>query len=353
MLAIGTGHALDIGAHDCKFRIRDLIDKSMVTSMVRLSASIAVALCITANGSIAWAGETESDTFFARGRELRLKGNCRDAIEEFRRAYEAYPEGLGALRNIAECEEGMNRPASARRSYWALRTAVIQSQSEKYLGWDRDAEKAFKELEPRVAKVVVRVKGSTDPRVTINGRPLTPSLLGTELEQDLGELVVVLEDGSAVPPSKKLVLEAGKRYEVELEPTVSQGTGGPTTPKHHGPSPLVIAGGVTIGVAGLALGGLVGAIVVRQNALATIDEQCPGRENCPESLRDQQERGATASTLVNVFAIGGGVAGAAGLGMLIAGLVTSPKSKPTSEHALHFDLAPAPGGLFMSIGRSF
>ncbi len=233
-----------------------------------------------------------------------------------------------------------------------MRTAVIQSQSEKYLGWDRDAEKAFKELEPRVAKIVVRVKGSTEPRVTINGRPLNPSLLGTELEQDLGELVVVLEDGSAVPPSKKLVLDAGKRYEVELEPTATKGSGGPAS-KHRGPSPLLIAGGTTLGVAGLGLGGLIGAIVVRQSSLAEIDEQCPGRENCSESLREQQQRGETASTLVNVFAIASGVTGAAGLGMLIAGLVTSPKSKPASEQALHLDFVPAPGGLFIGVGRSF
>lgn len=316
---------------------------------------LAFATAISAAGTLCYAtpahavGQQESETFFARGRELRLAGKCEEAIEQFRLAYDAYSEGLGALRNIAECEEELKRPASARRSWWSLRVAVKQSDSDKYIGWDKEAEAAFARLAGQVAKVVVKVKNANGGRILVNGRPLNPTLQGTELEQDLGEIVVVLEDG-AVPVEKKLVLEAGKTYQIELE-----GTGKGTYAPNSGPNPLIISGGVALGVAGLALGGLIGAVVVRQQALSKIDEECQSYTNCDPSLQEEEDRGALASTLFNAFAIGGGIAAAAGTGLMIAGFVTSQKGDSASPPNVPatVGIAPLPGGFYIGVDGKF
>lgn len=321
-----------------------------------------VAAGLTFSASTAVAGEAESETFFAKGRELRAEGNCQKAIEEFRKALSAWPEGLGSQRNIAECEESLGRPASARRSWWALRTMVLGSQSDKYIGWEKDAEAAHKRLEPLVALLNVRVKNAAEPRVLINGRPLTPTLLGTDIEQDLGEIEIVLEDGGAVPVVKKIKLESGQRYDVELEslgpvrkPDDKVPPTGKPIPKDTGPSPFVITGGVALGLAGLAAGGLIGAVVVRQNALSKIEDDCGEQlDNCSPDLQDEEDKGKTASTLVNAFAIGGGIAAAAGVGFLIAGLVTgSTEDEAPAKADVKVTIAPHPQGGFIGLSGTF
>lgn len=341
--------------------------------------SRSVASCLIVAGvlllapSTAFAGKAESETFFANGRELRLAGKCAEAIPEFRRALETYPDGLGALRNIAECEEELGRVASARRSWWDLRFSAMSAKESKYDGWVKDAEEAYEKLAPKVPYIIIKVKTAQKQlKVLVNGRPLDPQLIGTELAQDIGEVSVVLVDGSAVPPSKTLKLEAGERKEVELvslfipkdgegdgkgQPGKGDGKGnenGKPAPS-SGPSPLVIGGAVGLGVAGAALVGFGAALGIRADALSTVDESCPGYKNCDHALEEDVDRGETASTLVNVFGITAGVAGAAGIGLLVAGLVTAPSddAKTAKPAPVSFNVWGEPGGMFLSVGGTF
>ncbi len=328
---------------------------------------VAAAICFAP--SFAFAGKAESETFFANGRELRLAGNCADAIPEFRRALETYPDGLGALRNIAECEEELGRVASARRSWWDLRFSALSATESKYDGWAVDAEQAYERLGPKVPYITIKVKSAQKQlKVLVNGRPLDPQLIGTELAQDIGEVSVVLVDGSAVPPGKTIKLEAGERKEVELIslfiPKEGDGNGqdgngggnkgGGGNDNGGGTSPLVVGGAIGLGLAGAALVGFGAALGIRADALSTIEEQCPGLEGCDRGLEDDESRGQTASTLVNVFGIGAGVAGAAGIGLLVAGLVTAPSdSKATEPAPVSFNVWGEPGRMFLSVAGSF
>jgi len=114
-----------------------------------------------------------------------------------------------------------------------------------------------------------------------------------------------------------------------------------------------VGGGVGLALAGLGIGGLIGALVVRQNALGTIEDQCgKSLTNCDPSLEDERDRGVTASALVTGFAIGAGVAGAAGLGLLIAGLVTGPKADAKQTSTFRIDFAPGPSGVFAGLTTS-
>src|ERR1700761_8656544 len=66
----------------------------------------------------------EAKELFGHARELRGHGDCAGAVPLFRKAYEMYPAGLGSLRNLAECEESLQKFASARHAWLDLKQAL-------------------------------------------------------------------------------------------------------------------------------------------------------------------------------------------------------------------------------------
>lgn len=293
--------------------------------MTRSSAlPLALLLASVMYAAPAAAQEDDSKTFFAAGRELRATGRCEEAIVQFRKALDINPQGLGSLRNIAECEEQLGMLASARRSYWDLRRAVLQTNETKYQGWDKDAEEGYQRLAARVPKLTVRLSGKDldRVRVTVDGKPLDPRLVGTELERDLGPHTVSANYGGAAPVTRRIELPEAARETLVLEipdPTAAHPRPGIEQPRDEGSSGLRTAGMVSLAVGGAALVGTVISLVVRAGAKSDLEELCPDADPEPcvhadeaasASARDAQSRGDTASLLVNVF---GGVA-IAGIG---------------------------------------
>jgi hypothetical protein len=321
------------------------------------SSSLA-ALCLLVLVAIsAPAGATEEDskTFFAQGRQLRAAGNCADAIVAFRRALEAFPQGLGALRNVAECEEQLGQFASARNDWWSLRRAVLLSNEPKYQGWDKDAEQGYARLAGKVAKITIRIHGA-DPAaltITIDGKPLDPRLVGVELERDLGPHIVQASYGGAAPVSEKRTLAAGANEVVTLEIPVQKNapkataaiTARPPPPDAGNPG-LRAAGIASIAVGGASAIATVIALAVRQSALSDFArcKRADGSyEGCPNDLQDSASTGMTASTLVNVFGILTIVGAGAGIPLLIASTPSSP-AKPSARITAQANLMPLPGG---------
>jgi hypothetical protein len=113
-----------------------------------------------AKGGPAARADAESDAkdLFARGRDLRTKGDCAAAVPLLRKAYKIHPSGLGSLRNVAECEEQLGHHASARRAWLDIKRALVTLPPDaKYDGWDREAETAAARLQPKIATVIVDV----------------------------------------------------------------------------------------------------------------------------------------------------------------------------------------------------
>jgi len=286
---------------------------------------------------------------------------------------ETFPEGLGSLRNIAECEEEQSHFASARRAWWDLRLSVLQSSSSKYAGWDKDAEQAYAKLSPRVPRVKITVKGTDAPRLRVNGRPLDPRLVGTTLEQDVGTLEVVLDDGSASPPKRVVTLEEGKSYDIELQavphakgPDVKgpgvKGAGGtaPTKPVETGISGMMIGGITAASVGGAALIGAGVALGVRQSALSEVEAGCADPDNyklCDPSVQDAASRGQSASIAVDVLLAVGGVGVGVGVILIAVDATSGDDATPTAaapkKAALKLEVVPRFGGGAFSLGGSF
>jgi hypothetical protein len=301
-----------------------------------LVAALWIAGVLAAPLGAARASEEDSRTLFAQGRKLRTEGKCEQAITAFRRALELSPSGLGALRNIAECEEKLNMFASARRDWWDLRRAALQTNEPKYDGWEQAAESAYNALDTKVARIVIVLKGERLDRakVVLDGKPVDPRLLGVEIERDLGTHSVEVFFDNVAPLTKKITLGEGARETVTIEvpsPTRAAPTEKVRPPPDTGSSTLRAAGIAALGVGGAGVVATIVSVVVRAGALNEVKEGCPSYEttSCPTSLEGSYNKGVTASTLVNVF----GVVAVAGVGAGVTLLAVSRSSSSAAGPA--------------------
>ncbi|WP_437813467.1 tetratricopeptide repeat protein [Sorangium sp. So ce1078] len=325
-------------------------ERQLITlcSAALLAAAPAPALAVGA--------EEDAKTLFARGRELRSAGQCEQAVIAFRSALEIYPEGLGALRNIAECEEEMGRYASARRDWWDLRRAALQSNEAKYAGWSEDAELRYRALGNKVGTLTVRLEGAegrSPVRVVLDGKPLDPRLLGIALERDLGAHTVELFYGGAAPITERVELSPGAHRDVTLTvPAPLPARDAAAAPSAAAPPPssgLRTGGYIALGVGGAGAIATVVALAVRAGALSAVEDGCARADGggyvCPRSLQGDYDTGMTATTLAGVFA---GV-GLVGIGTGVTLLLLSPSEAaspaPGKPPVAELSLTPSQGGL--------
>ena len=337
-------------------------EETRVTRSSRLAVALLPFTMLAFISGAAWADDSEA--FFAQGRSLRLEKKCAEAIPLFRKALDARPSGIGALRNVAECEEEIGHFASARADFWRLRAAALETNDQKYAGWDAYAETRYKNLEQKVPKMTVRLSGvGLDlVRVTIDGQPLHPDLVGTELERDPGTHVIEASYGGAAPLRVEKTLAPGAREVVTVvipgdpRTLVANADAGKAS---RGPSPLRTAGFVVLGV-GVASGvGLAIAAVIRASAQSTVDQSCPGTM-CPTmadqmNANDAISRGKAASTALDVL-IPLTVAGVgAGVTLITIGSLAKPSAPaPTAGvSGVEIGVAPSIAGAALRIGGRF
>jgi PEGA domain len=300
----------------------------------RLSVGAALAVAAVSVAPIARAdAESDAKDLFARARDLRGKNDCAGAVPLFRKAYKVYPNGLGSLRNAAECEEQLGHYASSKRAWLDIKRALItMSQDPKYDGWDKDAQDAATRLQPKVATVFVDVivkspagEGPANEKsgveVFVNGENLGTSLVGTPLERDPGNYRVRVQAQYAEPVEQEVALVAGDSKHMTLR-LVQTPPAKPAEEIDTGKGKRT-AGFVLIGVGGAALIGGFITLALRGSALSDFKGECPQYETnptCPESARDANDRGHTMSTLTSVLIPVGAVSAAAGVGLVIWGM---------------------------------
>lgn len=298
---------------------------------------------------------SDAKDLFARGRELRTHGDCAGAVPMFRKAAELYPAGLGSVRNLAECEEQLGHYASARRAWLDLKRALLTTDDKKYEGWSQDAEAAAARLAPKLATLTVDVSYATPDgqaalskgvTVTLDGETLPPALVGTPLERDPGHHVVRAAGDRVEEPEQKAVdLVAGDNKHVALRVVVKpqsssvddatrMGDGAaPERPtaaddgeEQSGSTRRTVAW-IAIGVGAASIVGAGVSLGLRQSALDDLSSNCPSHQNCSPGLESTVNEGKTASMLVTVFAILGGVALTSGIVLLATSYGHSQQSR--------------------------
>ena len=350
--------------------------------MRRMLASI-LTMSFALSGVPAFASEADAKDFFARGRELRAKGDCAGAVPLFRKAWELYPGGLGSLRNLAECEEQLGHYASSRRAWLDLKRALLVNKDAKYDAWDADADAAATRLAPKIARLTITIvqRGSDGEgpladaalKVSINGDALDRKLLDVALDRDPGSYRVRVEGGKE-PVEKEINLNAGDNKSVKLvvdlvdkpkddkqpppkddPPKIDPPKNDPA--KVDGPEPSnagKTAGYIALGVGGAAAIGTGVMLILRQGALSDLKAACPAYESSActgpraADARDAVDRGKSAAMLTNVF----GAVAIVGIGAGIILLVTAPSKSEAPRARSTVRLTPwagaGGGGAFLS-----
>ena len=270
----------------------------------------------------AWADAGDAKDLFDRARELRLQGDCASALPLFRRAYDAYPAGLGSLRNVAECEEALGRFGSARHAWLELQHALTTNSASRYDGWEQDAVQAAARLAPKLATLTIEVRAVTESGkpadatgidVSFNGERVSPDDVGRPLDRDPGRYVVAAAGPASSVADKRVVdLGPGESKRVELRVVV------PGPPDRVRSTSRVTrertAAWIAAGVGAASFVGAAIAAVERRSALDDLTTECNSTTECPaarnntvESARLQatEDRGHAAATWVNVLAVVG------------------------------------------------
>jgi len=308
----------------------------------RLFVGAALGLSIASAATPALADpQNDAKDLFARGRELRSNNDCGSAAPLFRRAYTIYPQGLGSLRNLAECEEMLGHFASSRRAWLDLKRALItQSNDPKYEGWEKDAEESSARLKPKVASFVVDVyvkspegeilaNEKTGVEILVNGESVGTELVSAPLERDPGTYRIRAQMVDAAPIEQTVALSAGDNPHVTIRIERKPRPEGGDPDVQRAKTRKIIGIATMAGGGALLVGGLV-TFLIRQGALSDLEDECgENYENgpCPLSAKSTIDRGKLMST-VSPILTGIGVA-ALGAGIVI--YVTAPKPKPTEQ----------------------
>jgi hypothetical protein len=326
----------------------------MVTAPLRARRALALAagaLALAITQSAAASPESEAKDLFARGRELRDKNDCGSAAPLFLRAWTVYPNGLGSVRNLAECEEALGHYASARRYWLDLKRALIVAPNDpKYENWDRDAEESAARLKPRVATFIVDVyvkssegealaNDKSGIQLFVNGEALGVALVSIPIERDPGTYRIRAQAEDAPPVEQQVTLAAGDNPHVTIRLTR---TPKPETVDAHATRRTI--GWVVGGIGAAALVGSGITFLVRNGAESDVDEACPSHQNCPRSIESTVDTGKTMSTLTSILFPVGLVGLGAGVVLVLTSQPkrTEPGPPPSARH---IRITPLLGGL--------
>jgi hypothetical protein len=239
---------------------------------------------------------------------------CHKALESFKRAHDLYPEGLGALRNLAYVELHLNLVASAARDFRDLaRSAEHDARPERRL-WAQFANAELTKIEARIPHLTVHVAPIADHEASLllDGAPLPAAAWDTRLDLDPGTHAIHATAADAEPFDQSITLVEGQDAQATVtlnprpKPEASVAEASPVTPPYRPrPSRLpplltAAAGLATVGV-GLGFGGV---------ALSKRNEACGNSHLCDPAELSAGRTDAQISTVVTVV---GGVALAGGV----------------------------------------
>ena len=321
---------------------------SILQARARSATFVLTLAVVVLRSAPALAGdEATAEALFVEGKKLAAEGKLTEACPKFAES-NRLDRGAGTLIHLADCYEKNHQAASA----WAtFKDAASAAQALGRADWQKLATQRAALLEPKLAKLTVKVKDPADRiEVTRDGSQMSPASWGTPLPVDVGHHVVQASAPNRKPFKASVdVTKDGDRVEIvvtKLEegggatplPSGNNAAGGdknPPPPKVHGGDEgssqktigFVVGG---VGVAGLAAGAVTGLIAIGKNSDSK--NACPNDGACNNAEAIDANDGAkTFGTISTIGFIAGGACLAAGA-ILIFTAPSSSRSgsiKPT------------------------
>lgn len=263
----------------------------MVTTRLHVLGLIAAVLLLTARDAEAQGStaQTQFDYGLAEMEAGRYASGCPALAESYR--IDPHP---GVLFTLAECENKWGKIASAFAHYEAyldLFAHMSDGQKAHQRGRDRIAAAQRDALRSELPQLALSLPATAPPGTTVtrDGDPIGAPSLGVPLPVDPGEHVIAATTPDGVSHETRVTLARGQHRSVVLDlsapPPSPQVVPPPTQPAPALPpreqagtasNPLRtaawIAGG--IGLAGVAVGSIAGAVVMGD--ASTIHSDCQG-----------------------------------------------------------------------------
>jgi len=303
-----------------------------------LTCSLSLAAALTAGAALG-AEPTPEDRTTAR--ELALEGHAalqaRDyglAVDRFTRA-DRLVHAPTLLVDLGRSYIGLGRLVQAHETFQqVIREGVAPDAPapwHKALQVARDEDAALK---PRLAWVTIRIEGASAPRVRLDGEELPVASLGVRRAVDPGQRRVVASAEGYLETTGTLDLQEGETTELSLtlkrDPSYRPPKKAePSRPRPvivvqeappRVPTPTYVAYGV--GAAGLILGGVSSALMLKANADLQREPLCVQR-HCQDTVPNINSRVSTYRTFGTLAAVGWGV-GIVGAGVGTYFLLSPP-----------------------------
>jgi len=255
--------------------------------------------------------EVDAQAIFSAARNSYQDGKYEEALAGFQQALAASGSPNARL-YLARCLRELGRLGEAYNELLTARAeAAARATEEEHYATTRDvADAELRQLEPRIAKLVVTVPASvTGAQVTIDGKPIDAARFGEALALVPGEHELEATAPGREPVRTTLVLNAGRTKNV---PVFASGVTRPEpTPVTPAPEPeedgsslratAYVVGG--LGLVGLALGGAFGAAAMAKKG--EVEDSCDGLACTPEGVEAASEGDLFGNVSTAGFVIGG------------------------------------------------
>lgn len=331
-------------------------------------ATALTALCAAGPAAAQNADLAQAKKWFNEAAAADKKGDCRTAVELYRKAL-AVKETPQLHLRVGTCQDKLGDLAGAEASYEKAVARAEQAGAKDALDV---AKEELEKIRPRVPRVTFTMTAPpADLALQLDGQALAASSLETALPLNPGEHRVVAESGKA-RFDKGFTLAERERITIPIDlPGATSAAPQPVAPEAPTTPPEGdTGGGANVPAIALLAGGgaaLVGGVVLVIVSFAkdsSIDDDCggPDRPSCPESAREDIESRIDS---VNLFrGLGFGLAGAglvaAGIGttLLVTSSTSAEGASEGTEQAraattrAHVRIAPSVGPRSVWLGAS-
>jgi hypothetical protein len=226
-----------------------------------------------------------AERLFEEGLGLMEAGDAAAACEKFAASMKVEPSG-GAALNHGRCSEQQGKTATAWADYIEAERLFAAAGDRERESFARGRAEA---LEPELSKLTIMAPATPGLKVRRNGAAVSEPSLGTAVAVDPGEIRVEATAEGYLPWSTTVTVAAGDSKVIEvpaLDDSVADSVAPPAPDATEQPDaspgadPLIVSGGVVIGVGAVALvvGGVLGGTVLADADRAETDATlCPAK----------------------------------------------------------------------------
>ncbi len=260
----------------------------------------------------------------AAATELFNKGRSAMKQQDFATACAAFADSarfdpkVGTLLNLADCEEHLGKLVSARAHWQQAADLALANHDAR----ENVARQRFMAIDPRVAKLVVRLAPQAPPGAVVRRDEVELGVgsLGVPLPADPGPHTVVVSAPGFETSTTTLTLNEGDVREVvaspgaSLTPIAPPAPPVPRAPARSGTTQKVLAVvSAAVGAGGLAVGTIFGVNAHAANDASFADNACDAMGGCTSAGLAKRSEALTDGNVSTIAFIAGGALMAAGV----------------------------------------